>query len=63
MNSAAPFDPAPSREGMVRMAYCYPERLVEGVADNGKPLQVRMPGHAKRPAYPHEINVWWEERP
>lgn len=47
----------------VRMTYCNPERLRKVIDEHGKPMVERVPGSPTRPAYAHEVNVWWEELP
>jgi hypothetical protein len=46
---------------LIRTTYANPERLREGVNENGLRVVERVPGHATRPARPWELNTWEQE--
>lgn len=45
----------------VRMTYTNPEQLYVSATIGGRPQYSRIPNHPTRPAYPWEINAWWED--
>lgn len=45
----------------VRYTYCNPEQLRMGKSESGYPAVERVPRHAIRPAFGHEINTWMQE--
>ena len=47
---------------LVKVAYSYPEQLVEVKGKDGKTILVRKPGSTTRPARPTDTNTWYEER-
>lgn len=46
---------------LIRYTYANPERLRDGVNENGAYVKEREPGHATRPARPWELNTWEQE--